>query len=58
MASPVKAEKRGFRVGVRQDLGMIADILRTIGVVTALRQMAYLWRITRRSRGLALARGL
>jgi glycosyltransferase involved in cell wall biosynthesis len=58
VASPVKAEKRGFRVGVRQDLGMITDILRTIGVVTALRQMAYLWRITRRSRGLALARGL
>ena len=56
--SPVKVRKRGFRAGVRQDIGMMADILRTIDVVTALRQMAYLWRITRRTRSMALMRGL
>ncbi len=56
--SPVKAQKRGISAGIGQDIGMVADILRTIGVLTALRQMAYLWRITRRSRVLAPARGL
>ena len=56
--SPTKAHKRGAWAGMVQDIGMIGDILRTIGVMTALRQMAFLWRFGRVARLLTVARGI
>lgn len=43
VASPTKAHKRGLWAGLRQDLGMMADIFRTIGFIAPFRQMAFLW---------------
>jgi glycosyltransferase involved in cell wall biosynthesis len=42
VASPAKRRKRGMVAGLRADLGMLADILRTAGPVAPLRQIAYL----------------
>lgn len=44
VASPSKAAKAGWRAGIRADIGMMRDILRTVSVVTTLEQIAYLRR--------------
>ena len=44
VASPSKAQKSGWRAGVRADFGMICDILRTVSLRTTLAQITYLRR--------------
>ena len=39
VASPMKHEKHGLIAGLRADAGMMRDIFRTIGPLTALRQI-------------------
>ncbi|MDO9637062.1 MAG: glycosyltransferase family 2 protein [Pseudotabrizicola sp.] len=49
VASPSKAQKSGWRAGVRADIGMMRDILRTVSVATTFEQIAYLRRASQRS---------
>ncbi|RGP36274.1 glycosyltransferase family 2 protein [Pseudotabrizicola alkalilacus] len=44
VASPSKAQKSGWRAGIRADIGMLRDILRTVSVATTFEQIAYLRR--------------
>jgi cellulose synthase/poly-beta-1,6-N-acetylglucosamine synthase-like glycosyltransferase len=49
VASPSKAAKLGLRAGVRADLAMMADIFRTVGPLTCLKQIVSLRRLAERS---------
>ena len=49
VASPSKAQKSGWRAGIRADIGMMRDILRTVSVATTFEQIAGLRRASQRS---------
>ncbi|MFN4154078.1 MAG: glycosyltransferase family 2 protein [Paracoccaceae bacterium] len=48
VASPSKAQKSGWRAGIRADIGMLRDILRTVSVATTFEQIAFLRRAASR----------
>ena len=45
--SPLKAEKAGWRAGIKADIGMIRDILRTVGLREVVTQITTLRRLSR-----------
>ena len=53
VASPYKYLKRGFLKGVQADIGMIADVMRTVSPLAALGQICTLRRrrVTQRANG-------
>lgn len=60
VASPSKAQKSGWRAGIRADIGMLRDILRTVSLATTFEQIAFLRRASSRiapqSHAVALSR--
>ncbi|MFN4130786.1 MAG: glycosyltransferase [Paracoccaceae bacterium] len=44
VASPSKAQKSGWRAGIRADIGMLRDILNTVSMTTTFKQIAFLRR--------------